>query len=145
MTDMVDVSRVLSMSITRDREEGTITINQKDYTEEIFQRDGMWGCNTAYAPAVGPELSLYQPEENILNEEGKLRYQSFTGAAMFLALVCRYAILYTVNQLARAVFNPSKAHMGAAKHLLRYLAGSTDFSITYKQGRFKLAAYSDAN
>ena len=40
---------------------------------------------------------------------------------------------------------PSKAHMGAAKHLLRYLAGSTDFSITYKQGGFKLAAFSDAN
>ena len=35
--------------------------------------------------------------------------------------------------------------MGAAKHLLRYLAGSTDFSITYKQGDFKLTAFSDAN
>ena len=35
--------------------------------------------------------------------------------------------------------------MGAAKHLLRYLAGSTDFSITYKQGGFRLTAFSDAN
>ena len=35
--------------------------------------------------------------------------------------------------------------MGAAKHLLRYLAGSTDFSITYKQRDFKLATFSDAN
>ena len=40
---------------------------------------------------------------------------------------------------------PSKAHTGAAKHLLRYLAGSTYFSITYKQGGFKLAAFLDAN
>ena len=32
MTDMGNVSRVLGMNITRDREEGTITINQKDYT-----------------------------------------------------------------------------------------------------------------
>ena len=45
---------------------------------------------------------------------------------MYLAQVCRYDILYTVNQLARAMSKPSKAHMGAAKHLLRYLAGSTD-------------------
>ena len=36
---------------------------------------------------------------------------------------------------------PSKAHMAAAKHLLRYL----DFAITYKKDGFKLTAFSDAN
>ena len=38
MTDMGDVSRVLGMNVTRDREDGAITINQKDYTEDIVQR-----------------------------------------------------------------------------------------------------------
>ena len=64
---------------------------------------------------------------------------------MYLAQVCRYDILYTVNHLARSMSKPSEAHMRAAKHLLRYLTGSTDFSITYKQGGFKLTAFSDAN
>ena len=40
---------------------------------------------------------------------------------------------------------PSKAQIETAKHLLRYLAGSTDFSITYKQEGFKLAVFSDAH
>ena len=57
----------------------------------------------------------------------------------------RYDILYAVNQLARAMSKPAKTHIGATKHLLRYLAGSTDFSITYKQGGFRVAACSDAN
>ena len=105
----------------------------------------MRGCNPAYIPGVGPKLSLDQPEENLLNEEGKRRYQSTTGAAMYLAQVCHYDILYTVNQLARAMSKPSKAHMGAAKHLLRYLGGSTDFSIAYKRGGFKLADFLDSN
>ena len=35
--------------------------------------------------------------------------------------------------------------MAAAKRLLRYLAGTVDFAITYKQGGFKLTAFSDAN
>ena len=131
MTDMGDVSKVLGMNVARDREEGTITINQKDYTKDIVQRYGMRGCNPAYTPGVGPELSLDQPEENLLDEESKRRCQPITGAAMYLAQVCRYDILYTVNQLARAMSKPSKAHMGVTKHLLRYLAGSTDFSITY--------------
>ena len=145
MTDMGDVSRVLGMNVTRDREEGIITINQKDYTEDIIQRYGMRGFNPAYTPGVGPELPLDQPEENLLNKEGKLRYQSITGAATYLAQGCRYDILYIVNQLARAMYKPSKAHMGATKHLVRYLAGSTDFSITYKQEDFKLTAFFDAD
>ena len=40
---------------------------------------------------------------------------------------------------------PSKAHMGAAKHVLRDLAESVNFSITYKRGGFKLTTYTDAN
>ena len=35
--------------------------------------------------------------------------------------------------------------MAAAKHPLRYLAGTVHFVITYKQGAFKLTAFSDAN
>ena len=57
----------------------------------------------------------------------------------------RYDILHAVNQLARVMSKPAKAHMGAAKHLRRYLVGSTDFSIAYKQGGFRLAAFLDAN
>ena len=37
--------------------------------------------------------------------------------------ISRYDIVFAVNQLARAMLKPSKSHMGAAKHLLRYLAG----------------------
>lgn len=64
---------------------------------------------------------------------------------MYLAQVSRYNILYAVNQLAWEMSKPSKTHMGVAKHLLRYLAGSTDSSSTYKQRGFKLAGFSDAN
>ena len=74
MTDMADVSGMLGMNVTRDREEGTITINQKNYTEDIVQRYGMRGCNTAYTPGVGPELSLDQPEKILINKEGTRRY-----------------------------------------------------------------------
>ena len=144
-SDMGDVSRVLSINVTPDREEGTITINQKDCTEDIVQRYEIWGCNPASTPGVGPELTLDQPKEILLNEKGKRLYQSFTSAAMYLVQVCRYDILYTVKQLARAMSTPSKANMEAATHLLSYLDGSTDFSITYKQGGFKLKTFSDAN
>ena len=59
---------------------GAITISQKDYTEDAIQPYGMEGCNSACTPGVGPELSLNQPEEKLLNEEEKRRYQGNTGA-----------------------------------------------------------------
>ena len=40
---------------------------------------------------------------------------------------------------------PSKVHMDAAKHLLRYLAGTTDLTVVYKRGGFKLTAFSNSN
>ena len=40
---------------------------------------------------------------------------------------------------------PSNAHMGAPKHVLRYLAGTINFAITYEKGGFTLTAFSDAN
>ena len=64
---------------------------------------------------------------------------------MYLAQITHYDILYAVNHLASAMSKPTKAHMRAAMHLLRYLAGSTDFFITSKQGGFRLAYFSDAN
>ena len=64
---------------------------------------------------------------------------------MYFAQVIPYGILYAANQLARAMPMPAKAQMGAAMHLLRYLVGSTDLSITYKQDGFRIASFSDAN
>ena len=120
-------------------------IRGKDYTEAAIQRYGMEDCNFKYTPGVvGPELSLNQLEEKLLNEE-KRRYQGTTGAVIYLAQITRYDILYAINHLARTMSKPAKAHIGKAMHLLRYLAGSTDFSITHKQGSFRLTAFSDAN
>ena len=61
---------------------------------------------------------------------------------MYLVQILKYDIMYSSGQLARAMSTPAKVHMGAAKHLLRYLAGTTDFTIVYKKGGFKLTAFS---
>ena len=68
------------MTVTRDREEGTITISQKGYTEDVVQRYGMKGCIPTYTPGVMPKLSLNQQEETLLNEKEKRRYQEITRA-----------------------------------------------------------------
>ena len=145
MTDMGDVSLVLGMQVTRDRQQKTITISQENYTRSILEKFGMADCKPVSTPGFGQELSTNQPEQTLLNEEETQRFQAITGSVMYLAQITRYDVMYSTCQLARAMSKPSKVHMGAAKHLLRYLAGTLDFSLVYKKGGFKLTAFSDSN
>ena len=145
MSDLGDVTLVLGMQVTRDRKKGTLTISQEDYTKSILARFGMENSKPSSIPGTGSELSTEKPAETLLNAEQTQRYQAITGSVMYLAQITRYDVMYAVCQLARAISKPSKSHMGAAKQLLRYLAGTTDFSIVYKRGGFKLSAFSDAN
>ena len=145
MSEPGDVSPVLGMQVTRERKKGTLTISQEDYTKSILARFGMENCKPSSIPGTGTELSTEQSAETLLNTENTQRYQATTASVMYLAQITRYDVIYDVCQLARAMSKPSKAHIGAAKQLLRYLAGTTDFSIVYKSGGFKLSASSDAN
>ena len=144
-TDKGDVSLVLGVRVARDREKGALTITQENNTNFLLERFGMASCNSTYTPHVGKELSLNQPEERILNAEEKHRFQAITGSVMYLVQVIRYDSLYAVNQLAGAFVSPSKAHMATAKHLLRYLAGTMDFIITYKKDGLKRMAFLGEN
>ena len=69
MTDMGDVSLVLGMHVTRDRQNNTLTISQENYTKSILEKIGMASCKPSSTPGCGPELSTKQPEDTLLNEE----------------------------------------------------------------------------
>ena len=98
--------------------------------KSLLEWYGTASCKSTYTPGVGKELSLDQPEERIPSMEEitafpghhRQRNVPWTGDSLW-HLIRRH-------QLVRALSNPSKAHMTAAKHLLRYLAGTVDFAIT---------------
>ena len=92
----------------------------------------MAGCNPVLTTGAGAELSLDQPDDTLLDPTGTELYQSITGSLIFLSQCTRYDIIYAVNQLARAMSKPSKLHMTAAKHLVRFLKGNMSLALTYK-------------
>ena len=139
MTDIGEASLVLVMEIKRDREAGTLTISQQAYCKSILERFGMSDCKPTSTPGYGSEISNNQSEDTLLDEEETRKYQGIVGSLMYIAQVLRYDIMYATGQLARPMAKPSKVHMVAAKHTPRDLAGTTNFSITYEKGGFKLA------
>ena len=106
MTDTSDVSLVLGMQVTRDRERGTLTTTQGNYTKSVPDRFGMGSCNPLSTPDLGSELSVEQPEETLLNPEDKQCYQDITSSVMYLAQITRYDNMYSTSQLARAMSTP---------------------------------------
>ena len=145
MTDMGAASLVLGMEKKRDCERGTFIIYHEAYSKSILKMFGMSAYKSINTPGYGAELFKLQPDETLQDEEGTKRYQGIVGWLMYVSQVLRNDIMYAVGQLTRPMAKPSKIHVVAAKHTLRYLAGITDFSITYMRGGFKLAAVSDSS
>src|SRR5437660_6684170 len=58
-------------------------------------------------------------------------YLAAVGALMYLATTTRPDIAYSVGVLARFNSNPGWAHWLAVKHLMHYIRGNLDHSLTY--------------
>ena len=64
---------------------------------------------------------------------------------MYLSICTRPDIAQAVGALARYMAQPTTAHWTAAKTVLRYLAGTADFGITFGSGTPGLDVYCDAD
>ena len=74
-------------------------------------------------------------------------YISVVGSLMYLAVTTRPDIAYAAGVLARFNSNPGLAHWQAAKHVLRYLKGTTTHKLIYQPSTSPepFITYSDAD
>lgn len=106
-----------------------IKISQTKYSRDILEALGF-----EKAHAVGNPM-----ETNMrlvpLEEDGEsvisFPYRKAVGMLMYLATGTRPDLAFAVGQLSRFVAKPSSKHVGALKRVVRYLAGTMDYGITY--------------
>ena len=60
-------------------------------------------------------------------------YARLLGELQYLASATRPDISFAVHRLASFIRNPSLQHQGMLKRILRYLAGTRDYGITYRK------------
>jgi hypothetical protein len=73
------------------------------------------------------------------------QYRSLIGGLMYLQNT-RPDISFYVNMLSRFMQNPSKNHYGAAKRVLRYIAGTADHGLWYEKNKdVVLRGYCDSD
>lgn len=102
MRDLGELSWCLGMRIKRNREEGTISIDQSKYAANILKKFGMEDSNPVAYP-LEPSLKLQKCKEILTDEEkhmlDRIPYQQAVGSLLYLAQGTRPDIAYAVGVL----------------------------------------------
>ena len=140
MSDMGLLRHFLGMEIYQDKE--NIFICQRNYAEKILRTFGMFECNPAPTPLVMGE-KLYKKDGG--NFMDSTYYRSLIGKLLYLCTT-RPDLMFAASLLSRFMQNPSHIHLGAAKHVLRYIQGTLDYGLCYEKNKeVKLIGYSDSD
>jgi hypothetical protein len=121
LRDLGPTTFQLGVEIIRDRPNCTLHLSQRQYCLDILERFGFANASPVSTP-LDPGVHL---------DAKTVPYINAVGALMYLAIVTRADIAYTVGVLCRFMANPGVNHWKAVKHLFRYLAGTTDDWLTY--------------
>lgn len=118
---------------------GSIFINQVPYIRAILQKFHMDNANPVATPSVvGEDLSSESADAS------DKPYKEVIGCLLYLSTVTRPDITYIVNNLSRHMQNPKICHWNAAKRVMRYLKGTLNYGLEYKEDK-SLESYSDAD
>ena len=147
--DLGEIGWTLGWRVTRDLGAGTTTIDQAQYIDTILDEFGMAECHPEKSPEQkGLYLLLAHrpqtPEERKSMES--VPYRSCVGKLLYLVCSTRPDIAQAVRQLSAHVSDPGPTHWTAAKRVLRYLKGTRDMGITYRQdANREVFLYSDSD
>ena len=142
--DLGELKYFLGIKVEQNKESGSIWIGQPAYTENLLKRLGIQDSKPTSTPAE--VSSKLKPAPSQAEPVNQTEYQSAVGSLMYLAVSTRLDIAFSVNNLARFNSNPQKEHWTALKQILKYLKGTTNIGILYKQDRSdKCVGYSDTD
>ena len=143
--DLGDAKYILGLELTYT--ETGISISQHGYIEKILLRFGMSECRPVATP-LDPNMPLRKAEPGTEIEDF-CTYQSIIGSLMYAVTGTRPDLTHTVTLLSQFSSRPNEEHLQAAKRVLRYLRGTSDWNLHYpkkaEDTTLRLLCYSDAS
>ncbi|XP_044014018.1 uncharacterized mitochondrial protein AtMg00810-like [Aphidius gifuensis] len=141
--DLGKANYCLGLEIKQNSEE--ITIGQTEYINDVLERFNMDKCKPVKTPI---EKNLQFDHHKGVNEQ-KLheghKYQELIGSLMYLATSTRPDIMFAVNFLSQFNNKNDERHWTAGKRVLRYLQGTKDVVLKYKNNKKPLEGFVDAD
>ncbi|MCW3101490.1 MAG: retrovirus-related Pol polyprotein from transposon 1-94 [Chthonomonadaceae bacterium] len=149
ISDIGDCSWVLNMEVIQSPDRSTVLLSQRAYVEKMLTEFNMVDCKPAPTPMSHEDLTdpALVPGQPLSIEQHEL-YRRIVGSALYAANTTRIDIAHTVGMLARFVQAPTTTHLTAAKRLLRYLRGTTDYCLKFETNgdqHLVIRAFADSN
>lgn len=140
LKDLGSLSYFLGVEVLRSQ--STCTLSQRKYVTDILAKFNMLDCKPVQTPlSTSVSLTL---EDGTPPADASL-YRTAMGSLQYL-LFTRLDIAFAVNKLSQFMHAPSETHWGAVKRLLRYLNGTRQVGITYRQSSpLTLHCFTDAD
>lgn len=141
LKDLGQVKQCLGMSVNFDKTNGVITLCQENYVNQLLKKFNMMECKSVNTP-MESKLNISKSEK--CNAE--LPYQQLVGSLMYLAVLTRPDITFSVGSLSQFNNCYNSEHWSYAKRVLKYLKKTKHFGLTYnKNSDSKLVGYVDAD
>ena len=141
MRDLGEARTFLGMTITRDRGARTIKLDQATMTTNVLKKFNMDNAKPKSVP-ISPSTTLRKEGEPL--DTGTHPYGTLIGSLLYLSTCTRPDIAQPVGALSKYLSCPTMEHWQAAKGVLRYLAGTADYGITFG-GQSGVIGYCDSD
>jgi hypothetical protein len=136
MKDLGAAKQILGMGIIKDRANGTLKLSQTKYVKKVLNRFSMDRAKSVSIP-LGSHFRLTNDQSPKTDHEkiymNKVPYTSAIGSLMYAMVCARLDIVHAVGVVRRYMSNPGKQHWEAVKWILRYLKGTSNTYIFFKE------------
>ncbi|KAK3121821.1 hypothetical protein QOZ80_8BG0661360 [Eleusine coracana subsp. coracana] len=141
MSDLGLLSFYLGIEVHQD--DSDITLRQTVYAKRIIELDGLTDCNPSHTPI---EERLKLSRDSTTKEVDATEYRRLVGSLRYLVHT-RPDLTFTVGYVSWFMQRPTKEHLQAIKRIIRYVAGTLDYSMHYprRPGAVHFIGYSDSD
>ena len=122
--------------------EDRVFVSQRKYAVDLLRRFNMLNCKVVATPM---NLDEKLQKEDGTEQANSSYFRSLVGGLLYLTHT-RPDISFSIGVVSRFMHCPSNHHLGAAKRILRYIAGTVDFCLWYGHvSSFRLCGFVDSD
>ena len=132
MKDLGFLHHFLGVKVIHNEDTGKVWIGQPSYTEKLLKKFGMENSKPVSTP-LSTDVKLIKKTEASDSCDQKM-YQAAVGSLLYLSTKTRPDISFAVESVARFCADPSSQHWAAVKRILRYLKGTLNLGLLYRNG-----------
>lgn len=148
MKDLGPAKQILGVRISRDRKKKKLHMSQEQYINKVLERFHMDKAKVVSSP-LSNHFKLNSSQSPSTDKEKqdmeKVPYASAVGSLMYAMVCTRPDIAHAVGVVSRFLSNPGREHWNAVKWIMRYLRGTSNFTLSFGSGKPVLVGYTDSD